>query len=127
MASDASSKNTFSLPPPPSLPRLADSKSLAPIRFNSNRQPPRANAKTFAAEGKREMEFARSNSELMRENKQLQKINVKFQREKEVLREMNAETQKREASHLSEIKRLQSETQRLRSQINSLYGRMHKL
>ena len=73
------------------------------------------------------MKFARSNIELMRENKQLQKTNVKFQREKEVMQEMNAETQKRETSHLSEIKRLQGETQRLRNQTNSIYEEMLKL
>ena len=130
MENDRTAKNNFSLSPQPGAnQRLSENRSFASTphsfgRYNSDRQPPRTTL--FSAEGRREIEFERSNSELARENKQLRTTNLKLQREKEVLQETNAELQKRESSHLAEIHRMQGETDRLHNQIDSLYERMLK-
>ena len=129
MENDRTSKNNFSLSSQLGAnQRLSENRSFASTthsfgRYNSDRQPPRT---TPSAEGRREIEFERSNNELARENKQLRTTNLKLQREKEVLQETNAELQKRESSYLSEIHRMQGETDRLHNQIDSLYERMLK-
>ena len=130
MENDRTSKNNFSLSPQPSAnQRLSENRSFASTthsfgRYNSDRQPSRTTPKVFSVES--EGEFERSNNELARENKQLRTTNLKLQREKEVLQETNAELQKRESSYLSEIHRMQGETDRLHNQIDSLYERMLK-
>ena len=127
---DRTPKNNFSLSPQPGAnQRRYENRSFASTphsfgRYNSDRQPSRATPKVFSAES--EGEFERSNNELARENKQLRTTNLKLQREKEVLQETNAELQKRESSHLTEIHRMQGETDRLHNQIDSLYERMLK-